>query len=92
VPLLEKGLSWTEIQDENIFVLLRLLKSFFRKNEIELARYWLDEEFSKLRERTKPPQLYNSRGEAIPIQATSEDLFYKNIEKGFLEDLESELE
>lgn len=73
----------------NVFSLLSLLNSFTRKQEIELAKYWLDAERDKLKDRNKPPQLYNSKGEAIPIQPVSEQAFYNQIEDNFFEELEN---
>lgn len=66
---------------------MAILRSFHRKNELEAARYWLDDERDKLKERIKPPQLYNSKGEAIPIQPVAMDQFYAEAEETFLENL-----
>ena len=67
--------------------MLDLLRAFNRKSELEAARYWLDDEREKLKERIKPPQLYNSKGEAIPIQPVAADRFYDEAEETFLEQL-----
>lgn len=91
MPLIEKGFTYSEIQDSSIFELLSWLNSFSRKAEMEAARYWLDSERDKLKDKIKPPQLYDSKGNAIPIVPLAEKALYNDAERTFLESLEDKV-
>jgi hypothetical protein len=64
------------------------MNGFTRRAEMEAAKYWIDQERDKIKDKAKPPQLHDSKGNPIPIMPLSEDLFYNELEKIHFERLE----